>query len=369
MNPDSSQPQTSPTASVYPPASAPAEAPTSSPETPFVFSSAEKPKNPKKKLLPLFLVFILLILLLGSFFVVKKLNLFNRSSSSSSDSSSTSSKEVSLESALFSKLFFLHNPFTTEEKYSSLKDSVFSSPAYFQFSSDYLLGDSFYTNPSSLDNAAKLYLITTYLRQNRSDLFKPFSDFSAPDDFLKQAGYNDSSIAYINDTEGSDKLAIAESEVASLYSEYFSGEVSHETPTEICGRLVYSPEYHFYYKEPPTSCAGFSNLTHHLYVEKYEENDASAYAYVRVNTIKNDALNSDGTGAAVYKTYLTSSAFFDESTSQPITPDSSLLYGYTTSLVPYKITITQKNYESFEAYRFVFKKSGKNYLFETVEKL
>ncbi|MBQ6396135.1 hypothetical protein IJH89_00950 [Candidatus Saccharibacteria bacterium] len=372
-------------------ASAEAEAPAQSPLGAPAFSSSnlnDPATNPvvadsvvssgkKKSKAPLLIALLLLLILgAGGAYAYFYTDLFKKPTSvapappASSEESSVAETDITDEasiSALFSKLFFLHNPHTTEEEFSSLEYVTYSKNSYFNFHNAYQVSGAFYNDISDFGEPEKIYIVTNYLRQNKPDLFKSLSDLNIPADFFKQEGYGDLGESVL--ITASESAAVPETEVEKIYSNLFGEGNVHQKPTEICGRLKYNSEYHIYYKEPFGGCGGVDLNNHQIYVEKYTETPTTAYIYTRVNTIRDDELNEAETGVAVYKTYLDHSAFYDSNTNQYLTPDPSLIYGYTSTVSNYPIQITPENFQEFSSYRFVFTKSGDNYIFKTVEKL
>ncbi len=267
--------------------------------------------------------------------------------------------------ALFRNVLILHHPGIDGYLEYAVKSENYTQNRYFGFGSVYTVAPRLYSELTIND---KFYITTLYM--NDQGQLKPASSYGVPNDY-----YASVSPEYCKNNS-TDNLcttidwmpAASEDEVAEVYANIFGEKpTSFEKTTNICGSAIHDAEYHIYYF-PMAGCGGADGPSHQVYVEKYSQKGESAFVYVRGATIN----ETESSNVPVYKAILGINDVYDSETDQAITPDESLVYSYLGSggmgmYIPR--IITTDNYTDFASYRFVFEKSGENYIFKTVEKL
>ena len=266
-------------------------------------------------------------------------------------------------SSLFEKLLILHQP--NVNNYLSYAGDNYVKNQRLSFGSVYTVSGDLYTD--GLTENDKFFIITQYMSDNGDA--KLASELSVPSDFYasKFANYCATTPEDTMCSKNEGK-AISEEAIAEVYEKIFGeAPATFEQPTGICGAYAYDSAYHIYY-DGIHGCGGADGPEHQVYIDRYTESESYAYAYLRVATIN----LYDGENVPVYKTYFGMDDLYDRKTNQYLTPDESLIYtrlGNGGMGMDLPQIINANNASEFDQYRFVFKKDGENYYFNTVEKL
>ena len=264
--------------------------------------------------------------------------------------------DEAVKTALFNKLYDLHNPLTAQDEYS--KFYPLEAGAYFGFKTSYQVSENFYPT-STLTNSDKLYIVTSLIKRDKKTT--SLSSLGVKSDIYEKYEFCSQEPQYCNPDNN---VGVAAEDVEKLYKEIFGGTPTNEDPTGICGRLIYSKKYNVYFSEPVGGCGGVDLINHQAYVYSYTQKGNNAYLNLAVNTI-NEA------SSIIYRTFLKHSSFYDSTSNTDLTPDESLIHSKLNSTsAEYGMLINKDNYTEFEHYRFTFEKdeSG-NYFFKSVKKI
>lgn len=313
------------------------------------------------------------------------------------DSNEKTITDSEIISTLYDKMFLLHIPEKNHDYVYPYKQNEFFGfgdgrfPDAQPHNSEYKPLEKYYRDVNSLDGRDKTTTITRYLKD--SGAATTAKQYGLTEEFYHEKGYSHCGVA----CDPERKHVIPESVVTENYTALFADEPVYDDTVVYCG-MAYDAKLHIFYDIPSSDdCRALDSLLHEAYIIKYTENEENAFVYLSINTIKmmSNGDKDGDEGHLIYKTFLTRTEILDPETHE-LLPDESLIYGRTnnenrtkkketstsdsgsssssdvsgesTETAPY-IEINADNYQEFEQYRFVFKKTEDgNYQFVTVEK-